>query len=112
MNSESYPYSDQNPKLLKILHVDDTDAQRYALSPVLRHAGFGVLEARSGRQALDLATQLPDLVILDVNLPDIDGLAVCKQIKANEATARIPVLHLSATMVSTEDRVAGLDGGA
>lgn len=112
MNSESYPYSEQNPKLLKILHVDDTDAQRYALSRVLRHAGFDVLEARSGRQALDLATQLPDLVILDVNLPDIDGFAVCKQIKANEATARIPVLHLSATMVSTEDRVAGLDGGA
>jgi PAS domain S-box-containing protein len=104
--------SDQDPKLLKILHVDDTDAQRYALSRVLRHAGFEVLEARTGRQALDLAAQLPDLVILDVNLPDIDGFAVCKQIKANEATARIPVLHLSATMVSTEARVAGLDGGA
>jgi PAS domain S-box-containing protein len=104
--------SDQSPKLLKILHVDDADAQRYALSRVLRHAGFEVLEARTGRQALDLAAQLPDLVILDVNLPDIDGFAVCKQIKANEATARIPVLHLSATMVSTEARVAGLDGGA
>ena len=112
MSSNAYPDSDQNPKLLKILHVDDTDAQRYALSRVLRHAGFDVLEARTGRQALDLATQLPDLVILDVNLPDIDGFAVCKQIKANEATARIPVLHLSATMVSTEARVAGLDGGA
>jgi PAS domain S-box-containing protein len=104
--------SDQNPKLLKILHVDDTDAQRYALSRVLRHAGFEVLEARTGRQALDLAIQIPDLVILDVNLPDIDGFTVCKQIKANEATSRIPVLHLSATMVSTEARVAGLDGGA
>lgn len=104
--------SDQNPKLLKILHVDDTDAQRYALSRVLRHAGFEVLEARTGRQALDLAIQIPDLVILDVNLPDIDGFTVCKQIKANEATSRIPVLHLSATMVSTAARVAGLDGGA
>ena len=95
-----------------ILHVDDTDAQRYAISRVLRHAGFEVLEARTGRQALDIVEQLPDLVILDVNLPDISGLAVCKEIKANEATARIPVLHLSATMVSTDARVAGLDGGA
>ncbi len=111
MSSVVSPDPDQ-PKLLKILHVDDTDAQRYALSRVLRHAGFEVLEARTGRQALDLAAQIPDLVILDVNLPDIDGFAVCKQIKANEATARIPVLHLSATMVSTEARVAGLDGGA
>ena len=110
--SRVFPDLDQNPKLLKILHVDDTDAQRYALSRVLRHAGFDVLEARTGRQALELATQLPDLVILDVNLPDLDGFAVCKQIKANEATARIPVLHLSATMVSTEARVAGLNGGA
>jgi len=112
MSSIVSPESGQNSKAIKILHVDDTDAQRYALSRVLRHAGFDVLEARTGRQALDLASQLPDLVILDVNLPDIDGFAVCKQIKANEATARIPVLHLSATMVSTEARVAGLDGGA
>lgn len=100
------------PRGLRILHVDDTDAQRYAISRVLRHAGFEVLEARSGRQALEVVEQLPDLVILDVNLPDISGFAVCKQIKANEATARIPVLHLSATMVSTDARVAGLDGGA
>src|SRR5579862_532221 len=97
---------------LTILHVDDTEAQRYAISRVLRHAGFEVLEARTGQQALDVVKRLPDLVILDVNLPDISGFAVCKQIKANEATSRIPVLHLSATMVSTGARVAGLDGGA
>jgi PAS domain S-box-containing protein len=95
-----------------ILHVDDTDAQRYAISRVLRHAGFEVQEARTGHEALEYVERLPDLVILDVNLPDISGYAVCKQIKANEATARIPVLHLSATMVSTDARVAGLDGGA
>lgn len=95
-----------------ILHVDDTDAQRYAIARVLRHAGFEVLEARTGQQALDIVKRLPDLVILDVNLPDISGFAVCKQIKANELTARVPVLHLSATMVSTGARVAGLDGGA
>lgn len=96
----------------RILNVDDTDAQRYAISRVLRHAGFEVLEARTGQQALDLLEKLPDLVILDVNLPDISGYTVCKQIKSNEATSRVPVLHLSATMVSTEARVAGLEGGA
>lgn len=95
-----------------ILHVDDTEAQRYAISRVLRHAGFDVLEARTGREALEIVGRHPDLVILDVNLPDISGLTVCKQIKANEGTARIPVLHLSATMVSTDARVAGLEGGA
>ena len=100
------------PRGPTILHVDDTDAQRYAISRVLRHAGFEVLEARTGHQALEIVEQLPDLVILDVNLPDISGFSVCKQIKANEATARIPVLHLSATMVSSDARIAGLDGGA
>jgi PAS domain S-box-containing protein len=95
-----------------ILHVDDTEAQRYAISRILRHAGFEVLEARTGRQALEIVERLPDLVILDVNLPDISGFTVCEKIKANKATARIPVLHLSATMVSTDARVAGLEGGA
>ncbi|GEM_PF-1119017 len=112
MTSEANLQSDEAPAGPRILHVDDTDAQRYAISRVLRHAGFEVLEARTGRQALEIVEQLPDLVILDVNLPDISGFTVCKQIKANESTARIPVLHLSATMVSTGARVAGLDGGA
>ena len=112
MKHESIRQAGEGPGGPRILHVDDTDAQRYAISRVLRHAGFEVLEARTGQQALEIVEQLPDLVILDVNLPDISGFTVCKQIKANEATARIPVLHLSATMVSTGARVAGLDGGA
>jgi PAS domain S-box-containing protein len=112
MPNEADPQTDKNPAGQTILHVDDTEAQRYAVSRVLRHAGFDVLEARTGQQALEAVERLPDLVILDVNLPDISGFAVCKRIKANETTARIPVLHLSATMVSTDARVAGLDGGA
>src|ERR1700728_42398 len=112
MPNEADLQTDKNPAGQTILHVDDTEAQRYAVSRVLRHAGFDVLEARTGQQALEAVERLPDLVILDVNLPDISGFAVCKRIKANETTARIPVLHLSATMVSTDARVAGLDGGA
>ena len=99
-------------KASKILNVDDTEAQRYAVSRILRHAGFEVLEAGTGKQALELMANSPDLVILDVNLPDVGGYTVCKQIKTNESTARTPVLHLSASMISTEARVRGLDGGA
>jgi PAS domain S-box-containing protein len=103
--------SGQQP-FAKVLFVDDTDAQRYALSRVLRGAGFDVIEAATGRQALQLVQAGPDLVVLDVNLPDISGLEVCREIKSHEGTARIPVLHVSASMVSTDARVAGLNGGA
>jgi PAS domain S-box-containing protein len=95
-----------------ILYADDTEAQRYAVSRVLRSAGFRVLEARTGQQALEMSADYADLIILDVNLPDISGIEVCKRLKSAEPTARTPVLQVSATLVSTEARVAGLEGGA
>jgi len=95
-----------------ILYADDTEAQRYAVSRVLRSAGFHVLEASTGHQALAMSARCPDLIVLDVNLPDISGIEVCKRLKAQESTARTPVLQVSATLVSTEARVAGLEGGA
>jgi len=95
-----------------ILYADDTEAQRYAVSRVLRSAGFRVLEARTGHQALEMSAAGPDLIMLDVNLPDITGIEVCKRLKAEELTARTPILQVSATLVSTEARVAGLEGGA
>lgn len=96
----------------RILCVDDTEAQRYAVSRILRNAGFNVLEASSGYQALQMMESRPDLVVLDVNLPDISGLDVCRRIKSNEITARTPVLQVSATLVNTQARVEGLEGGA
>lgn len=95
-----------------ILYADDTDAQRYALSRVLRQAGFGVIEAKTGRQALAMMSARPNLVVLDVNLPDISGLEVCKAIKTEDSTKRIPVLHVSASLITAGARVAGLEGGA
>jgi PAS domain S-box-containing protein len=95
-----------------ILYVDDTEAQRYAVSRVLRRAGFEVREAASGSQALQMSALGPDLVVLDVKLPDINGFEVCKRIKENPVTAHTPVLQVSATWVSTQARVAGLEGGA
>ena len=82
-------------------------------SRVLRSAGFEVLEAATGAQALELATnRRPQLVLLDVNLPDMTGYEVCRQIKAGGATSRILVLHVLATFVQGTDQKRGLEGGA
>jgi CheY-like chemotaxis protein len=80
-----------------ILNVDDNEEHRYAISRVLRKAGFNVLEAKTGREALEVASARPSLIILDVNLPDMLGFDVCRQLKADPATRDIPVIHISAT---------------
>jgi PAS domain S-box-containing protein len=97
-----------------ILFVDDDEANRFAFTWVLRRAGFQTREATTGSDALRALQggQKPDLVILDVNLPDIDGFEVCRRIKAHPATASIPVLHVSAVFTRTEDKEHGLEGGA
>ena len=95
-----------------ILTVDDNEALRYSLVRTLRDAGYAVLEAKTGSEALELVSQLPDLITLDVNLPDIDGFKVCQRIKSNPATNHIPVLHVSSTFVEPEYRAQGLKGGA
>ena len=95
-----------------ILHVEDDPASRYAVGRVLYREGFTVSEAATGMEGLRLVKEGPDLVILDVQLPDLDGFEVCRRIKANPATATIPVLHLSASYVTTKDQVSGLEGGA
>src|SRR4029453_10513342 len=95
-----------------ILVVDDNPATRYSTSRVLRGAGFNVTEASTGTEALAVAATGIDLVVLDVNLPDIDGFQVCREIRANPSTARTPVVHLSATFVNDADKVEGLDAGA
>ena len=96
----------------RILTVDDNEALRYSLVRTLRDAGYEVLEAKTGSEALELVNKMPDLVTLDVNLPDIDGFKVCQSIKSNPATNHIPVLHVSSTFVEPEYRAQGLKGGA
>src|SRR5579884_2214917 len=95
-----------------ILAVDDEPANRYARARGLRKAGFTVVEAATGAEALRLAADRPDLILLDVNLPDLDGFEVCRRLKADPATAAIPILQTSAQRVGPEDRVQGLEGGA
>src|SRR5262245_41204371 len=95
-----------------VLYVDDDDSNRLAFALVFRQEGFEVKEAGTGGEALRLAAEKPDLVVLDVQLPDVSGLEVCRRIRADPATTGIPVMHLSAVFVSPEDRTHALDGGA
>jgi signal transduction histidine kinase len=95
-----------------ILAVDDNEALRYSLVRSLRDAGYQVIEARTGAEALARATELPDLITLDVNLPDINGFQVCRKLKSDPATNHIPILHLSSAFVDPQFRVQGLEGGA
>jgi PAS domain S-box-containing protein len=96
----------------QILCVDDDDANRYVTCRILSEAGFTVIEAATGQEALQLAAQQPDLIVLDVMLPDINGIEVCQLLKANRATANIPILHLSALRIASQDKIQGLESGA
>jgi signal transduction histidine kinase len=96
-----------------ILNVDDSDAARYAKTRILRRAGFRVVEAASGEEALaKAASDNPALVLLDTKLPDISGFDVCRHLKENKTTAYILVLQTSASYVGTPDKVRALDCGA
>jgi signal transduction histidine kinase len=99
-------------KNITILTVDDNDALRHSLSRMLMEGGYKVREARNGAEALRLADEGPDLITLDVHLPDTDGFEVCRQLKSNPRTAHIPVLHISAAFAESEYRVRGLETGA
>jgi PAS domain S-box-containing protein len=97
----------------RILVVDDNEAGRYAIGRVLRQAGFEVAEAGTGGEALwHTAQDRPGLVLLDVRLPDIPGVEVCRRIKSSPETRSTPVLQMSASAVDDGSRVAALEGGA
>lgn len=94
-----------------ILNVDDDDAGRYATTEVLLREGFEVVEARTGEETLELVRRNPDLVLLDLDLPGISGLDVCRRIKTDPETRDIPVVFLSATATTQDDRIRGLEHG-
>ncbi|MBV8909773.1 MAG: response regulator [Gammaproteobacteria bacterium] len=100
------------PAATRLLVVDDHEPSRYATSRVLRAAGFEVIEAATGTDALALASENVDLVVLDVNLPDIDGFQVCRELRGSRATADLPICYLSATFTESEDVVRGMKTGA
>jgi two-component system, sensor histidine kinase and response regulator len=95
-----------------ILNVDDNEISRYTRTRFLTRAGFSVVEARDGQTALQLAQDgKPDLVLLDINLPDVNGLEVCRQLRTGPETGRIPVVFLTASRLGDPDVVIGLDAG-
>ena len=96
----------------RILNVDDNEAGRYMVSRQLRHAGFEVIEAMNGQEAIESLKYEPDVIILDVKLPDIDGFEVCRKIKADPQTSSIIVIHLSANIISSQAKAYGLARGA
>jgi signal transduction histidine kinase len=95
-----------------VLIVDDRPANRYLVKHTLSRQGFDVLEASTGREALELAHQRPKVIVLDLKLPDILGYEVCRRLKANPSTAHIPILQLSAAFLSNESKVHALESGA
>lgn len=96
-------------KELTILVVDDEEISRYTAVRLLRQAGYRVLEALDGQQALEKAPLQPNLILLDVHLPDMLGFEVCWQLKSNPDTASIPVLLYSATFVDDTHYVQGIE---
>jgi PAS domain S-box-containing protein len=98
---------------VKILNCDDTPSMRYGRSRILREAGYIVIEAERGEDALRLVREeMPHLVLMDVNLPDMSGIDVCRHIKSDPVTGGIPVVQISATFVTEDDQDKGLGGGA
>ncbi|MGE5046992.1 MAG: ATP-binding protein [Deltaproteobacteria bacterium] len=96
----------------RIAIIDDTEGTRFALRRTLEAAGFEVVEGACGLDALRLSLEHPDLMVLDVHLPDVPGPEVARRIKADPQTRVIPILHLSASYTEESDRAFGLDSGA
>ncbi len=79
-----------------ILNVDHNPSSRQFTSQLLQQAGFAIIEANSGAQALYLAqSKRPALIFLEIDLPDVSGFVVCRQLKADQATAAIPIVHVA-----------------
>ena len=96
----------------KIMVVEDEQALLTLQSMLLSVEGYTVEGVMDGQTALDVVeTMMPDLILLDIMLPEIDGLEVCRQVKANEATRHIPIIMLTAKK-SKEDLVMGEQAGA
>ncbi|MBU2567409.1 MAG: response regulator transcription factor [Elusimicrobia bacterium] len=96
----------------KILVIDDDEETAEFISEGLKLEGYTPVVASNGKDGLNKAAkEIPNLILLDLGLPDMDGLEVCKRIKQSEETRTIPVIMLTARS-TTSDRVTGLEAGA
>jgi len=100
-----------NPEI--IVNVDDNEPARYAKGRHLSHAGFIVYDAPNGKEALRLIQEHhADLVLLDVNLPDMNGIEVCQRVKSSSHGASVIVLQISASAIGAPQASAALNSGA
>ncbi len=96
-----------------VLLVDDNVTHQYSLKKHLEESDFDVLQAHSGNAARELAVeQQPDLILLDINIPDTSGFAICRQLKADSQTNSIPIVFHSATHDTASARSQAIDLGA
>jgi adenylate cyclase len=96
----------------RILVVDDTPANIQALAAILKEKGYQISVATNGKQALEVLTRVqPDLILLDVMMPEMDGFETCRQLKAAEQWRQIPIIFLTAK-TDTADIVKGFELGA
>jgi len=97
----------------KILVVDDDIEILDTLRQVLANEKFNVLTTDRGREGLELAREKePDLILLDLVLPDLDGLEICNLLKNDNLTNHIPIIMISRVKIQTQDRILGLETGA
>jgi CheY-like chemotaxis protein len=97
----------------KILIVDDDPDIADALTLILQSADYEVISAATGQECLQIArAERPDLILLDVRLPDINGLEVCRRIKTDPELARIAVINVTGMRASKDDEVEGIEAGA
>jgi len=95
-----------------VLLVDDDEMLRKMTQALLIKQGFDVIAVENGKKTLEqLKFTLPDIILLDVMMPEMDGFSVCREIRANPATARVPVIMLTA-LDSVENKVKGFEAGA
>jgi DNA-binding response OmpR family regulator len=98
--------------LKKLVVAEDDDAVAHLVAATLGDAGFLCLRARDGEEALNLTrTELPDTLVLDIMMPKMDGIEVCKRLKEDVILSRIPILMLT-SLAGVDDRVKGLEAGA
>jgi signal transduction histidine kinase len=96
-----------------LLNVDDHEGARYARSRILSSAGFRVFDAANGEDTLALAEKhRPDLILLDVHLPDLNGIEVCRRLKQTRVDSSLMVLQISASAISAAHAKEALDAGA
>jgi diguanylate cyclase (GGDEF)-like protein len=96
----------------RILVAEDEPHLREVLKFQLETAGFEVTEASDGEQAVTLATErVPDVVLLDVMMPQLDGYEACRRLRSGFATRHVPIIHLTAK-TAADDKIHGLEGGA